>query len=239
MAKLILDVKETKLAELITDCEKQNLDVGDIHFYKGEELVLVIERKTISDLSASIKDGRWKEQKIRLQSFCKNRGQIMYLIEGRIPSTSYTKGLLPSATLYSAVCSTIIRDGFTVFKTIDINETYTFLMSIKASIEKNNCYYLGQATSQPVDYVDSVAKVKKKDNIDKTNCFILQLACVPGISTYMAKVIVENFPDMKGLLSEIECNGHTLLADLIYTSENGKERKIGPKAAQKIVEFLS
>lgn len=41
---------------------------------------LIIERKTIEDLSMSISDGRYKEQKNRLRS-C-GVGNVVYLIEG-------------------------------------------------------------------------------------------------------------------------------------------------------------
>ena len=45
------------------------------------ELLLIIERKTLSDLASSVKDGRCKQQKIRLlNNFPKHK--ICYLIEG-------------------------------------------------------------------------------------------------------------------------------------------------------------
>ena len=43
----------------------QNLQLGDI-IIKTPELELIIERKTIDDLASSIRDGRLREQKIRL-----------------------------------------------------------------------------------------------------------------------------------------------------------------------------
>ena len=56
-----------------------NLSVGDFHVYFGNELILIIERKTISDLSASIKDGRLTSQIFRIKNYC---------IEHKIPFTS-------------------------------------------------------------------------------------------------------------------------------------------------------
>ena len=46
----------------------KNLDIGDILCYINDELKLIIERKTITDLYSSIKDGRYHEQKTRLLS---------------------------------------------------------------------------------------------------------------------------------------------------------------------------
>ena len=59
-----------------------NLHLGDI-VITYMDLKLIIERKTIDDLASSIRDGRLREQKIRL---IKNypRKNIIYIIEGDI-----------------------------------------------------------------------------------------------------------------------------------------------------------
>ncbi len=44
----------------------------------------MIERKTVDDLMASIKDGRHREQKIRLLKKQKDSVHIYYLIEGSL-----------------------------------------------------------------------------------------------------------------------------------------------------------
>ena len=89
MNKIIIDVREKKIKEYFTGKSKfddiviQQLDLGDIIFMSGEEVMIIIERKTIQDLRSSIKDGRHREQKIRLLSnFPKHK--IYYLIEGDI-----------------------------------------------------------------------------------------------------------------------------------------------------------
>jgi ERCC4-type nuclease len=66
-----------------------NLQVGDIIISVIGELgqtlrELYIERKSYADLIASIKDGRYKEQKLRLQSMCTQNiwpSRFIYLIE--------------------------------------------------------------------------------------------------------------------------------------------------------------
>ena len=60
-----------------------NLTVGDYLIKYKDKDVLVIERKTINDYCASIKDGRHREQKKRLLTkYTKN--QIIYLVEGNL-----------------------------------------------------------------------------------------------------------------------------------------------------------
>ena len=44
----------------------QNLLIGDYIFKHNDELITIIERKTIEDFAASINDGRYREQKERL-----------------------------------------------------------------------------------------------------------------------------------------------------------------------------
>ena len=45
----------------------KNLDLGDIIIEYNDIPLIIIERKTIPDLLASIKDGRYKEQKKRIR----------------------------------------------------------------------------------------------------------------------------------------------------------------------------
>ena len=64
--ELILDNREHKLIELLPNDTVAPLDIGDIQFRRGEETILIIERKSVTDLAASICDGRSREQKARL-----------------------------------------------------------------------------------------------------------------------------------------------------------------------------
>lgn len=64
------------------------LTIGDFAFlYNGKVLDFIIERKKADDLSASIIDGRYKDQKYRLKH-C-GAANVIYLYEGH-PSASCT-----------------------------------------------------------------------------------------------------------------------------------------------------
>ena len=72
MLELFIDNRETKLISLldgIIEFQVMQLDIGDIQIVNDKQIVIVLERKTLSDLAQSIKDGRYKEQKARLTSF--------------------------------------------------------------------------------------------------------------------------------------------------------------------------
>ena len=67
--KIIFDERETslyekfKLFESSCSTEKRVMDLGDILLQDDDgKDVLLIERKSLSDLIASIKDGRYEEQ---------------------------------------------------------------------------------------------------------------------------------------------------------------------------------
>ena len=86
---IILDCREKALIDKLNvsgiPIQICSLNIGDIHITKEGDTVplIIIERKTISDLVSSIKDGRYSDQTRRLSDFegVYNRN-IYYLIEG-------------------------------------------------------------------------------------------------------------------------------------------------------------
>ena len=86
--KLIIDKRENELFEKLSiylemfenkniKLENDVLPLGDI-LLKDDNNLLIIERKTINDLLASIKDGRYTEQSLRLSqnNECNNHNII-------------------------------------------------------------------------------------------------------------------------------------------------------------------
>jgi len=107
MTKLIIDQRENKIKNLLEEDENieyTNLDLGDFVFKIKDEIVLIIERKTVEDLAASIKDGRYREQKSRLlANFSKH--QILYIIEGNVTKNnkSFRFNKVNKYTIYSSI----------------------------------------------------------------------------------------------------------------------------------------
>ena len=61
----------------------ENLEIGDILISDDAgNTLIIIERKKYADLSASIKDGRYKEQKERLLHSLSRNVRKIYLLEG-------------------------------------------------------------------------------------------------------------------------------------------------------------
>ena len=83
MFTTIIDYREKALAAILSThltIESENLQMGDIQIRNNEKIELIFERKTVSDLNSSIRDGRYHEQKQRLLSNM-DRHRIVYIIE--------------------------------------------------------------------------------------------------------------------------------------------------------------
>jgi hypothetical protein len=83
----------------------------------------VIERKTLRDLAASIKDGRYEEQSYRLNGLQHHNHNIIYLIEGDMYHFNAFKDRIDKQTLYSAMFSINFFKGFSVMRSNNIEET--------------------------------------------------------------------------------------------------------------------
>ena len=98
----------------------ENLHLGDIIICddKGNEKIIV-ERKSLADLAASIRDGRYKEQGFRLNQSSLHNHHIYYLIEGDLRYYRPFKGLPDKKALLSAMVSINYFKGFSLQRTIN------------------------------------------------------------------------------------------------------------------------
>ena len=122
-----IDYREKALIQILN--EKQiafkttNLLIGDIHITTKKDddentsPVLIIERKSLSDLAASIIDKRYSEQSYRLSISEVPNHNIIYLIEGNIENFK-SKTRITKEILENAMISLTFGKGFTVVKTL-------------------------------------------------------------------------------------------------------------------------
>ena len=124
--KIIIDSREQKLISNFPENETTtaSLFLGDVAITDDDDnVILIFERKTLSDLKASVFDGRYKEQKKRLTENFSNR-QIMYLIEG------FQKFDKLDEILLSSLIHSIFRDNINVLFTKDPADTATAIKAI-------------------------------------------------------------------------------------------------------------
>ncbi|CAD1472643.1 unnamed protein product [Heterotrigona itama] len=241
----------TKLGVLF---EIRHLKVGDFAWIarcrknKNNELILpyIVERKRIDDLSASITDGRFHEQKFRLkQSGITN---LIYIIE------EYEKGqrlTIPHLSLMQASINTLIQDGFSVKYTKNHKDSIFYLSSItrilirtfkeknligckkevvtQTNISNNTCNFM---------VFEEFNKAASKQKVFKVNeMFVRQLLQLKGMSIDKALAIVEHYSTPQLLIEafrESSCNGELLLANIEF---GDKKRLIGPTISKTIYQL--
>ena len=147
--KLTIDVRERDLIEccrtimtkhsLSESIVCESLPIGDIIISNADtaEDLIIIERKTLADLAASIKDGRYAEQSFRLNGISHPNHNIIYLIEGDITRLSIFKSKLDKNTLYSAMFSINYFKGFSLMRSNTLEESATIICNMVLKLLKS------------------------------------------------------------------------------------------------------
>ena len=189
---LIVDLREKGggnenfRVEILNKCsypipiEEKNLSLGDFTWiYKdqldGEEYMIdfIIERKTLNDLSASILDGRYNEQKYRLKnSPYKN---IYYLFEGTELNTHNNSNISKDA-INTAINNTINIHDIKFFRTLSTKDTVNKLIELDSNIRKNFSF-LKDINGQKITYKKYLEIFAKTKNSSVEEIFLRQLRC--------------------------------------------------------------
>jgi len=131
--KLVLFIPIFKHLKVVTE----SLPLGDIIISDETEEKLIIERKSVSDLLASIKDGRYEEQSYRLNGLEHHNHNIIYLIEGDVNKANRFKdNQIDKLTSYSAMFSLNYYKGFSVFRSFNMDETALIICNMAYKLEK-------------------------------------------------------------------------------------------------------
>jgi len=133
----------------------ENLPLADIIINNGIQDLIIIERKSLNDLSASIKDGRYEEQSYRLNGIEHHNHNIVYLIEGDINNKNSVlfKDRVDKTTLYSAMVSIVFYKGFSLMRSFDMSETAYMICNMAYKIGKTkdrSLFYSNQYNPDPV-----------------------------------------------------------------------------------------
>jgi ERCC4-type nuclease len=248
-----IDYRESKLIPLCealnadTSTDKplikivsENLPLGDIILCNddGEEKI-IIERKSLADLAASIRDGRYKEQSFRLNQCEVHNHHIYYLIEGDLRYYRPFKGLPDKKALLSAMVSMSYFKGFSLYRTNTLEETAEWVIHLATKIMKEGPaavpYYTGGST--PANYAEVVGKRIKKDNITPANIGEIMLAQIPSVSSASAAAIMATFGTFANLMAALQTN-QTSLNAITLANKNGQSKKLSKPCINNIYEFL-
>jgi ERCC4-type nuclease len=138
------------------------LPIGDIILCNNADPsnpvdLVIIERKSLRDLSASIKDGRYEEQSYRLNGMPHHNHNIVYLVEGSMERMNMFKGHSDKMMLYSAMVSINYFKGFSLWRSGSLDESALIICNSAYKIAKGlrehkSPYYkyVGTPISAPV-----------------------------------------------------------------------------------------
>ncbi|CAI2387101.1 unnamed protein product [Moneuplotes crassus] len=173
--------------------EEDLLDPNEIDFtnpdhYYEYVLDLIIERKTSNDLAASIRDGRYDEQKYRLRNCGINN--VVYLIEGKLKG----KQNIPESTLDTACLHTRLYSEFSIIKTDSEKDTLRWFVEvhnfIEQSMKKWSAY---KCQTSFMEYSSFAKDSAKSGNKTLENVFAQQLRGIKGLGPENLSIIVKVF----------------------------------------------
>ena len=247
--------------------ETKSLPIGDILFKTDEgKDVLLVERKSLSDLIASIKDKRYEEQSHRLKhasGFAPHN--VIYLIEGMFSSL---RTPLEKKLVLSALTSLYYFKGFAVLRTSGLQESAELLIHMADKIDRNfmkgvlpwylippgeplaNTFVPSDTTTPSETPIESTAtenpsysgfvKKVKKENITPDNMGEILLCQIPGISSLYAQAILKSFGGFSGVLAKIKGAEFSMkeFENITYDCK-GKPRRIPKTCGEEIVRYFS
>ena len=227
-----------------------NLDIGDFIIKNdNDEILMIFERKTLSDLISSIKDGRYKEQSFRLSQLPLNNHHIYYIIEGNI--FDYTSKHNPTTIkmLYSSMFSLSYTKGFSLLHANSWLDTGEYLLrfmdklpentkpnnSIKLHDDRQSSLVESKETTPLPTYTSSI-KCTKKSNITTDNIGEIMLAQIPGVSMHAAQSLMIEYKTIKNLM-DLLVKDKNCLDNFLIPSKNGK-RKINKTTINALTNYL-
>lgn len=226
------------MADLVVN--KQVLPLGDASIQVcGQEWL--IERKSLSDLLSSIKDGRYEEQSYRLQHAFDPR-RVIYVIEGALSTLKTPK---ERKWVHATMTSLQVFKGFAVVRTLSVQETAEWLLATVDKIHrdmtvKKKVPFALSSDAEPAVNAESystVVKRVKKENVTPQNIGEIFLCQLPGISHVAAAAICRAYPSLLQLIDALRLDPHCLQS-LTTTDAKGKSRKLGKQIHEAIAKYL-
>ena len=226
-----LDTREAELITLLDGVTVKALHVGDIWVGVKEDGVmaeggLVIERKSIRDLEASILDGRYREQRGRILAFCEeNKTQPMYILEGSLSSST---GRLQKSALMKFIQRLVLHYQIPVIQTASIQETAELLQTMMEQWKEDPTRL--KQTMERIKMTDGIHVQKKANSADPKQFAISCLSQCNGVSVKMSEALITHFGSLQAVM-----------AASVKEIEQVKvgARKVGPIVSKRLSEILT
>ena len=229
-----IDYREHLLLRLAPSFKQITPDVGDIWIgdMSGTELLaggVVLERKTVVDLEASILDHRYSEQRGRLLAYANEKKvAIGYIIEGQIDRLN---GRLSSSALLKHLTRLQFHHRIPVVQTKDAPDTLRIATLIEEQWQKDKGQFSWQSDAGCISTPVAVSYVKSACR-DSPEAFLIGvLTQCRGVSEALAKIILLKFSNLTDLMNATS-------ADLAQVSDENSKRKVGKAVADRLYSLL-
>ncbi|XP_051228191.2 crossover junction endonuclease MUS81 [Lolium perenne] len=214
--------------------EMKRLPVGDALWIArrrghGTDYVLdfIVERKNVDDLFGSIRDNRYKDQKLRLKK-CGLR-KLIYLVEGD-PNT-----VDAPENVKTACFTTEILEGFDVQRTTgyaDTERKYGHLTRSIIDYYRTNFSAAADSSRLCLTYDEFVKRCSDLKKVTVSNVFALQLMQVPQVTEDAALAVTRLYPTVFSLaqaysiLGDDRCAQEEMLMNKIHLVKAGPSKAI-------------
>ena len=234
---LLVDTREGKLVTVLQSLQVEfstvALELGDI-IVDDEKHKVIVERKTVADFTASLRDGRYRNQKLRLLEWLKReegvKKSVMYVLEDKGDK---------NRAYWGAIINAMFRDGIQVIQTDSLVRTAEVILDLEKKVREGK---FGQLEGGSDNIC--LEGFKKGDYNTPQNCYLGQLSLIPNMSNEMAKIVAERYKTMGELLEAIQNHlgdENTLARERMKFLADLKmgERRLGDKLAEKICQYLT
>ncbi|XP_052482129.1 crossover junction endonuclease MUS81 isoform X2 [Gossypium raimondii] len=217
----------------------RRLPIGDgiwiaRHKHISSEYVLdfIVERKKVADLRSSIRDNRYKDQKLRLlRSGLK---KLIFLVEGD-PNTSEA-----AESIKTACFTTEILEGFDVQRTSGLHDTLRKYAYLTRAIAQYYKLHLPEDHSKLSGvcppFNEFIKRCQELDKMTVSDVFSIQLMQVPQVTEEVAIAVVDLYPTLVSL-----ANAYSLLGDVFAQEEMLRKQsnnKVSSVASKNIFRFI-
>ncbi|TYH32805.1 hypothetical protein ES332_D13G015400v1 [Gossypium tomentosum] len=218
----------------------RRLPIGDgiwiaRHKHLSSEYVLdfIVERKKVADLRSSIRDNRYKDQKLRLlRSGLK---KLIFLVEGD-PNTSEA-----AESIKTACFTTEILEGFDVQRTSSLHDTLRKYACLTRAIAQYYKLHLPEGHSKLSGvcppFNEFIKRCQELDKMTVSDVFSIQLMQVPQVTEEVAIAVVDLYPTLVSL-----ANAYSLLEGDVCAQEEmlrkQSNNKVSSVASKNIFRFI-
>jgi len=204
--------------------------IGDMSGNLLQEGGVILERKSLNDLEASIIDGRYEEQRGRMLAYAnEQKVAIGYVIEGE--TAGFQGRRFTGDSVLKLISQIQFKHRIPVFQTKSLETTMTLAQIIEGEWVKAKGQFSWQAgagnTATPIS-----ASYTKSTSRDSPDSFLIGvLTQCRGVSEALARIILDRVENLEGLMAKKE-------DELAAMSDPSGKRKVGKAVAARLYGLL-